>query len=416
MNLLDRSKVWALSVSLRCTARKISQFCNSLLYVDATRWSWWTPTRISGYFPLPHSNLSETFRRPSLIRSDHVFLTRIFGTRSSSLELPSPPSAVFPTPDGSCLLVLHSEDSQPSLTAYHWDTFGSTDGIRLEFPKFSLDGALVTSILNRKRVFLLALDVFTQCVGSVAIDISGKVAEVAFQDSESANGSNNDPPITVATEHNILLDCHKEVWTQFPVIPAVKGRTVTSTIERQPRSLTFITENHTQPFASHFSNLIQGFVRTTRKSTGNELRGIKVSATDFVSFRDETIIDPNWTITRYRVGEWLVDLLCFVPIQIAVCRENRFIPLANGINSPELERSLLGADVNQIVDNLSFGWYEPIFKSYMATKVLSQVSICYVFSSLMCLCVARKSCVVDGPAVRGEKLCVEPPRGFVLCG
>ena len=298
-----------------------------------------------------------------------MFLTRILGTRSSTLELAAPPSAVFPTPDGSCLLVLHSEDPQPSLTAYDLDTFGSTDGIRLELPKFSLDGALVTSILNRKRVFLLALDVVTQCVGSVAIDISGKVAEVVFQDTESANGLNNDPRITVATEHNILLDCHKEVWTQFPIIPAVKGRIATYSIQRQPRSLTFISENTTQPFASHFSNLIQEFVRTTGKSTGNELRGIKVSATDFVSFRDETVFDPNWNITRYHVGEWLVDLLCLVPIQIAVCRENRFVPLANGINSPELERSLLGADVNQIVDNLSFGWYEAIFKSYMATKV-----------------------------------------------
>ena len=299
-----------------------------------------------------------------------MFLTRIVGTRSSSLELPSPPSAIFPTPDGSCLLVLHSEDSQPLLTAYHWDTFGSTGGIRLEFPEFPLDGAVVTAILNRKRVFLLALDVVTQCVGSVAIDISGKAAEVVFQDSESANGSNTDPRITVATEHNILLDCHKEVWTQFPVIPAVKGRTATSSsIERQPRSLTFITENPTQPFASHFSNLIQGFVRTTGKSTGNELRGIKVSATDFASFRDETVFDPNWNMTRYRVGAWLVDLLCLVPIQIAVCRENRFVPLSNGVNSRELERSLLGADVNQIADNLSFGWYESIFKSYMATKV-----------------------------------------------
>jgi hypothetical protein len=282
----------------------------------------------------------------------------------SSLELPSPPSAVFPTPDGSCLVVLHSGDSQPLLTAYHWDTFGFTGGVPLEFPKFPLDGAVVTSMLNRGRVYLLALNVVTQCVDSVAIDISGKVAEVVFQDLESGNGSDNDPRTTVATEHNILLDCHKEVWTQFPVIPAVKGRTITSSVERQPRSLIFITENPTQPFASHFSNLIRGFVRTTGKFTGNELRGIKVSATDFVSFRD----DPNWNTTRYHVGEWLVDLLCLVPIQIAVCRENRFVPLANGINSPELERSLLRADVNEIVDNLSFGWYESFFKSYMATK------------------------------------------------
>jgi hypothetical protein len=34
-----------------------------------------------------------------------------------------------------------------------------------------------------------------------------------------------------------------------------------------------------------------------------------------------------------------------------------------------LEKSLLGASVSQIVDVLSFGWYESIFQSYQATKV-----------------------------------------------
>jgi hypothetical protein len=29
--------------------------------------------------------------------------------------------------------------------------------------------------------------------------------------------------------------------------------------------------------------------------------------------------------------------------------------------------------------------------------------------------VARKSRVVDGPAVRGKELLVEPPRGYIIC-
>jgi hypothetical protein len=99
-----------------------------------------------------------------------------------------------------------------------------------------------------------------------------------------------------------------------------------------------------------------------------------VSATDFGSFRDEVILNPEWEVSRYRVGEWLVDLLCLIPIHIAVCRENRFIPLANGVLSAELERSLLGASVNKIVDKLSFGWYESIFQSYLATKPVKVVT------------------------------------------
>lgn len=249
-------------------------------------------------------------------------------------------------------------------------TFGATGGIPLAIPDFPLDSAVLTSMLSRGRAFLLSLDTDTQCVNSVAIYFAGKVAEVLIQDNGNRNGSNNDArTLARTTQHNVLLDCYKEVWEQFPVIPAIKGRTSTSSVaERQPRSLTFITEKPTQPFTSHFSNLVQGFVRTTKKPTGNELRGIKVSAVDFNSFRTETVFEPNWNLTRYHVGEWLVDLLCLVPIHVAVCRDNQFVPLANGINSPELERSLLGAGVNQILDHLSFGWYESIFK-HMAKKV-----------------------------------------------
>lgn len=45
------------------------------------------------------------------------------------------------------------------------------------------------------------------------------------------------------------------------------------------------------------------------------------------------------------------------------------MPLKDGVFSSDLEQSLLGATVDQIVDNLSFGWYESIFSSYSARKV-----------------------------------------------
>ena len=288
------------------------------------------------------------------------------GTRPVSLQLPSQPSAVYSSPDGSHLLALHAQGPQPDLTAYRLETSGSTNGIPLKIPSFPLEGAVVTSMVARGRVFLLTLDIDAQCVNSIAIDIRRKDTEVISQGTGGNNASKNRSGLTL---HNIFLDCHKEVWTRFPVLPAVKRRTITSLSGRRPKSLTFITENPTLPFASYFSDLIQGFVERTRKPTGDELRHIKVSATDFKSFCDKTAFDPSWNVSRYRLGEWLVDLFCLIPIHIAVCRENRFVPLANGVISSELERSLLGADVSQIVDKLSFGWYESIFQTYMASKV-----------------------------------------------
>ncbi len=365
------------------------------------------------------SFVTQQFRLDSLFASllnliAYQLLTWFHDTRPSSLQLSSLPSAIYPTPDGSCLLVLQAQDSQSSLTAYHWDTFGSTAGISLPIPAFPLDNAVVTSMVSRGRVFLLSLDIDSQRVNSVAIDITRKVTEVVFKEKGSRNRSNNDGRTTL---NNSLLDCHMEVWTRYPVLPAVKRRTITSLSERRPMTLAFVTKDPTQPFSSYFSNLIQGFVKMTRKPTGDELRGIKVSAADFESFRDKTVFDLKWNISRYRLGEWLVDLLCLIPIHIAVCRENRFVPLANGVISTELEKSLLGADVNQIVDKLSFGWYESIFQSYMALKVwVHSVHLFYVLSLLMPFSIACKSRVIDGSAIRGKELRVEPSRGHIICG
>lgn len=260
------------------------------------------------------------------------------------------------------------QDSGPSLTAYHWETFGSTSGIPLEVPDFPLEGAVLTSMSGRGNIFLIGLDVDTKSVKSIAVDITKKITEFLFKEKGNRNSSNDSARQTV---NNSLLDCHADVWTRFPIVPAVGRQTITSSSERTQKSLTFISENHAQPFSSYFSDLIQRFERATRKPTGNELRRIEVSAAELL-FQSNVIQDSNWNVSRYRVGEWLVDLLCLIPIHIAVCRENRFVPLADGVLSAELERSLLGAEVNRIVDKLSFGWYESIFKSYMATKASTE--------------------------------------------
>jgi hypothetical protein len=126
-------------------------------------------------------------------------------------------------------------------------------------------------------------------------------------------------------------------------------------------------------------------------------------------------MNSEWDVSRYRVGEWLVDLLCLIPIHIAVCSENRFVPLADGVLSSDLERSLLGAEVSKIVDKLSFGWYESIFQSYLASKVRPSVNTRSIRPTLIYLYSARKGCVVNGSAVCGEKLLSESPSGYVIC-
>jgi hypothetical protein len=122
-------------------------------------------------------------------------------------------------------------------------------------------------------------------------------------------------------------------------------------------------------FSPHFQDLIYNFERTSKKPTGAILKSMVISAIPYSSFSNSLLGAAEWSVSKFRAGEWLVDILCLIPIHIAVTRENRFIPLKDGVYSTELEKSLLGADVNRIVNHLSFGWYESLFQSYMAKKV-----------------------------------------------
>ena len=251
-----------------------------------------------------------------------------------------------------------------TLTAHHWSTFASTDVISVTLPDFPVDlnTALLTSIIHRNNIHLIGLDLESRSCRSVILNITRKATEFTFQERRSK------APFGHGVG-NCLINCHAGVWTRFPVVPAVKRHTITSLSERQQKMLVFITNADGHPFSSHFSDLIDIFEKASRKPTGDELRSISVSSRNFTSFAHQFISSLDWPVSRFRAGEWLADLLCLIPIHVAITHENIFVPLKDGAVSAELEKSFLGAEVNKIVDSLSLGWYESIFQSYWASKV-----------------------------------------------
>ncbi|KAL6309202.1 hypothetical protein BKA93DRAFT_724346 [Sparassis latifolia] len=292
--------------------------------------------------------------------------------RPAVLHLQQIPDAIYSSPDGSCLLVSYFVNSKPLVVAYHWSTFGSTAGIPLGSLDLPITDHLILTSFNRRSIHLMALDVKSHQCQSVVLDITRKVTEFMFKEKGSKSITRESSDNTV---HNCLIDCHAEVWTRFPVMPAVRQHTISGSSSRYPKTLAFVTDSGDQSFASYFSSMIQKFERSTRKPTGDELRSIRISCISFNAMAnqlgDEYVIQ---NVSRFRAGEWLVNLLCMIPIHIAITKENRFVPLKDGVSSAELEKSLLGAEVGRIVDSLSFGWYESIFQSYMAVKPVKVVS------------------------------------------
>jgi len=143
--------------------------------------------------------------------------------RQSVLILLEPPLHMFPTPDGSCLmLVFGSRDSSDKFVrAYHRSSFGTTEGIELELPGSSGKSLTITSFGSRSNVHLVQLDDARGICTSVAFDIFKKETEFQFKQHGSKNGHRT---TAAKTRNNCLLDVHSDVWTRFPVIAAVSRR------------------------------------------------------------------------------------------------------------------------------------------------------------------------------------------------
>lgn len=275
--------------------------------------------------------------------------------------MPAVPTAIASSPDESCVLVVDPSGIRPCLRVYHWASFGSTAGVELEVNGFASDSAVLTSFVKKSNVYCLWLDILSQELKSLALNVSHKVTALSFQEDRLTARGHGSKSRTV---HNCLLDCHMDIWTKFPVVPAVPRQTVKSSAAREPKSLLYVSSLQPHLFSNHHNELITSFEKTTRKPVDNQLSRVNVLGTTFSAY-----IKHQVKPSTFCAGEWLVEILCLIPIHIAVARDNRFIPLKDGILSMSSERSLLGATVEQIADRLSFGWYESIFQSYMASKV-----------------------------------------------
>ncbi|KAJ7781844.1 hypothetical protein DFH07DRAFT_389440 [Mycena maculata] len=290
--------------------------------------------------------------------------------RPATLALPQAPVCAYSSPDGACLFVSYQGDHGLLFRAYHWNTFGSSQGIDLGPLPVPSSSLVLTSLANRRHVHLVGMDSDLGLCKSLALDITIKATEFMFKEAAVKGPQKTNNTLT----HNCLIDCHSDVWTRFPVVAAVQRQIITSSKNRLPRSLTFSSYSDHSNFGPRFDDLIDSFTTQTRKPTGNELKKIYVHAVTIDVVTSFLSADREWAASEFRAGEWLVDLLCLIPIQIAVTKENRFVPLKDGVVSTALEQSLLGADVNKIVDSISIGWYESILRSYMASKPIKVVS------------------------------------------
>ncbi|CAE6383409.1 unnamed protein product [Rhizoctonia solani] len=283
------------------------------------------------------------------------------------LEIDRPIVDVFPAPDGSCLLVTVPGDasSDPDrLLAFHWQSFGpNQQGIdAAEVPK-SDTRRVGTRFYGRGRIHVIYFTAPDAIIASTALQVKQKTTEFAFLSENDGSAEERG----VQTLNNSLIDCHLEVWTRFPVVPAVTRDTLIS-VSRQPRRLILVSSEALPQAAAYFQRMVSTLRNTTNKPVGEDLVETIVTSTNsakFESFED---------ISEFKLGSYFVELICLIPLHLAITLDNKFMPLKDGVWDPDYESSLVGATIAEVKDALSLGWYESIFRSYMAKKFVRVVS------------------------------------------
>ena len=201
----------------------------------------------------------------------------------------------------------------------------------------------VTSLISPGNAYLTSVDYSGRRLCSVRLRITSSASEWTLK-----QACGRDEHLTqVNSVHNVLVDCHAEVWDKFPVVSTIK-RSDPSEV-RVPRSIHFVSECRipTVQLQAHFLRMVDMFQQKTQKPTENRLRGIRVSAVHGASFVQHHFVDQ---ITSYLAGKWIIELICLIPIHIAITSSNRFVPLKDGIVSIDFEHQLLGAAVMDVAD------------------------------------------------------------------
>lgn len=124
-----------------------------------------------------------------------------------------------------------------------------------------------------------------------------------------------------------------------------------------------------QRFPRYFSDMIRDFTHRSPKPVGQYLDSIIV---DVKSSSEDRVLGSH--ADHCQAGEWFVEVICLIPVHIALAQENRFVPLKDGRCRKGRNNELLGLEVSEIIDAITLGPYEAILGSYMATKPVRVVS------------------------------------------
>lgn len=232
-----------------------------------------------------------------------------------------------------------------SVKACHTESFGTAPGVELDLSEIIFAPQL-TSFVTRNNAYLVYSSPTSSNLHTVKVQVTTKSSDYSMKAQYSpAQKSSASTSRLPNSKHNCLLDCYLDIWGRYPIVATIER--APPDLYSAPSSICFVTSQDKKPFAAYIRDTIEQFEELTQKPTNGLLSNIHVSTLPDAS----KIIDGELPDTStYPVGKWLIELLCLIPLHLAVADGNAFVPLNDGVRSSEFERSLLGLNHVQVAD------------------------------------------------------------------
>ncbi|CAH1767584.1 10057_t:CDS:2, partial [Entrophospora sp. SA101] len=182
------------------------------------------------------------------------------------------------------------------------------------------------------------------------------------------------------TKLNGFIDVYKLMFEKYPIGSCIDPE------QNQLLNLKIVLdinddckdENYDRKFEKYVVSMFNELRKKTKKPAFILKHFKKTTVTTF----SELDIEENNFISKhsnkYQLGDFVIQLSCLIPIQIAVAKNNQFQPLRDGLSSNELDIDFdveHGCHFDGIAESISLGWYESIFKHFgnRQVKVVSSM-------------------------------------------
>ncbi|PKY47220.1 hypothetical protein RhiirA4_543827 [Rhizophagus irregularis] len=325
--------------------------------------------------------------------------------RPAVCNLPPNTVNVLSSPDGSCIVAFVKEkikvenstndenenDEEDDLTddeqgstnresdlkeicrayVYFCANFGGSVSKVIDLPPTiqSLEYLQFTCI--KLQTHLMSLDLENGCFNSIIVKITNEKVQYHFQEQSK--------DIKPVIKPNILIDAYGLMFEKYPIENCIDSE------QNSSLSLKIVIDidenNEIEKYGKKFEEYITKIFENLKHSTKKPAEILKKFSTSVIAFQELDIENTKYQkefSSQYKLGEWIIQLCCLIPIQIAKMRNNLFQPLKDGLlldesDQVELDNNSYSFYLDGIVKNISFGWYEGVFK-YFGNKKIKIVS------------------------------------------